>query len=462
MKLKFWQKAYLLTLALFLLCINGGVLSLTVYTHGENVRSAEEAAKAQQYYAAVSFERDYAYVTEQKGDASLLMQSFGAHYASKGLYLAFLQGEKEIYSNVPFAYTAEKDALSHMYHEDKRHLVISSEICGGAYTMIAVKNVEELDEEFQSLMLIYLLTALGVSLFLAVGLYFVLRRLSKPLDSLRETTEKIRQGDFSVTAEVSGDDEFTLLAESFNSMLDTINRQMETLALDAEKKQMLVDNMAHELRTPLTSIHGYAEYLEKAAVTEEKRVTAAKYIMSEAERLQKISQLLLDEAYIRGTPPPMERIRLSLLLADTAEKLTFKAQEKGVALVFDGGEATVTGNGTLLSMLFYNLTENALKACNEGGTVRLSCQDGTATVEDNGKGMTEEQLAHITEPFYRTDKSRSRAEGGAGLGLALCKRIVTLHGGEMQFASQSGKGTKVTVSFTTWQQLGEESEKPVV
>ena len=76
--------------------------------------------------------------------------------------------------------------------------------------------------------------------------------------------------------------------------------------------------------------------------------------------------------------------------------------------------------------------------------------------------MTEEQLTHITEPFYRTDKSRSRAEGGAGLGLALCKRIATIHGGELQFESAPGKGTRVTVTFTTWKQLGDESEKSVV
>ena len=458
MKLRFWQKAYLLTLALFLLCINGGVLSLTVYTHEKNVQSAEDAAKAQQYYAAVSFERDYEYLTEQSGDVSLLMRSFGNHYASKGLHLSFFRDGKEVYSNLPFHCEAEKDTLSHVYHEGERHLVISSEICEGNYTMVAVKNVEELDEEFQSLMLIYLLTALGVSLFLAVCLYFVLRRLSKPLDHLRETTEKIREGDLSVTAEVKGGDEFTLLAESFNSMLGTIHEQMDALALDAERKQMLVDNMAHELRTPLTSIYGYAEYLEKAAVTEEKRVTAAKYIMSEAERLQKISQLLLDEAYIRGNPPDLSETPLAPLLADTAEKLTHKARQKGIKVTFDGDGSAVTGNETLLSMLFYNLTENAVKACSHGGTVRLSCKDGTAAVADDGKGMTEEQLTHITEPFYRTDKSRSRAEGGAGLGLALCKRIATIHGGELQFESAPGKGTRVTVTFTTWKQLGDGTE----
>lgn len=452
MKLRFWQKAYLFTLALFLVCINAGILSLTVYTHSKNVKSAEEAAKAQQYYVAMSFERDVEYIENNGGGLALLMEAFGAHYRDKGLAIAFYEGEEVLYSNIPFAYTAEDDTLSHMDVEGERHILITASVCEGRYRLVTAKNVETLDEEFRSLMVLYLLTALLVSLFLAVCLYFVLRKLSAPLDSLRETTVAIGAGDFSVTAKESGNDEFTLLAKSFNAMLAKINSQMADLASDAEKKQMLVDNMAHELRTPLTSIHGYAETLEKAAVTEEQRVMASKYIMSEAKRLQKISQLLLDDAFIRGNPPEMGNTELKSVLSDVVEKLTLYAQGRGVTLTCTGEASFVTGNETLLSMLFYNLTENAVKACSPGGRVVLSCKDGRAAVKDNGKGMTEEQLAHVTEPFYRTDKSRSRAEGGAGLGLALCKRIAELHGAEMRISSRLGEGTEISLGFTTRQQ----------
>jgi signal transduction histidine kinase len=100
-------------------------------------------------------------------------------------------------------------------------------------------------------------------------------------------------------------------------------------------------------------------------------------------------------------------------------------------------------------MLFDNLADNAIKACAEGGRVVLKCAENSASVEDNGKGMTEEELLHITEPFYRTDKSRSRAEGGAGLGLALCKNIAEAHGAKLRFESEKGKGTKVFFDFTT-------------
>ena len=453
MKMRFWQKTYIFTLLLFLICLNIGILSLTVYTYQKNVASTETAVTAEQYYVAMSFERDYKEMTESNSNSSpsLLMQSFGTYYANKGLFLAFEENGEVIYSNFTNEYDINKNALLHTDLDGKRHIVISSEICDGKYEMIFAKDVESLDSEFQALMLTYALTAIGVSLLLAVCLYFILKTLSGPLEKLRKTTEVIEAGDFSVTVEEKGSDEFTLLAKSFNAMLAKINEQMAALEREAERKQMLVDNMAHELRTPLTSIHGYAEYIEKANTTEERRLIAAKYIMSESERLQKISEILLDGAFIRENEIDMADTDLGSVLADVAEKLQMRAEKAGVEITCDTAPVTVKGNETLLSMLFYNLTENAIKACSAGGKVKISCTEGQAIIEDNGKGMTKEQLIHITEPFYRTDKSRSRAEGGAGLGLALCKQIVHTHGAEMRFESEIGKGTKIIITFTSWQ-----------
>lgn len=453
MKMRFWQKTYLFTLALFLICLNAGILSLTVYSYRKNVEATETAVAAEQYYIAMSFERDYEDLSETNSYASpwLLMTSFGSYYGEKGLYLAFEENGEAVYSNFTSDYDIDKNTLLHTDFDGKHHIEISSEICDGKYMMFFAKNVESLDSELRSLMLTYALTAAGVSLFLAVCLYFILKRLSGPLEKLRKTTEVIEAGDFSVTAEEKGSDEFTLLAKSFNAMLAKINEQIATLEQEAERKQMLVDNMAHELRTPLTSIHGYAEYIEKANTTEERRMIAAKYIMSESGRLQKISEILLDGAFIRGNEIEMTDADIGAVLTDVAEKLQMKAQNSQVKLTCDTSPMTVRGNETLLSMLFYNLTENAIKACAAGGKVKLTCRDNQAIIEDNGKGMTEEQLLHITEPFYRTDKSRSRAEGGAGLGLALCKQIVHTHGAEMRFESEIGKGTKIFVTFTGWQ-----------
>lgn len=459
MKMRFWQKTYLFTLALFLICLNAGILSLTVYTYRKNVEATETAVAAEQYFVASSFERDYTDMTGVNANSpSLLMQSFGTYYAKKGLLLAFEENGETLYSGFTEKCDIEKNTLRHADIDGKRHIVISSEICDGRYVMIFAKSVESLDTEFRSLITTYALTAVGVSLLLAVCLYFILKKLSGPLEKLRKTTEAIEAGDFSVTAEEKGNDEVTLLARSFNAMLAKIHEQMAALEQEAEarrveaaRKQMLVDNMAHELRTPLTSIHGYAEFIEKAHTTGERKLIAAKYILSEAERLQKISEILLDGAFIRENEIETAETDLGAVLADTADKLRMKAENAAVEITCDTAPVTVRGNETLLSMLFYNLTENAIKACSAGGQVKLSCAGGQAIIEDNGKGMTEEQLLHITEPFYRTDKSRSRAEGGAGLGLALCKQIARTHGARLHFESAPGKGTKVFVIFTSWQ-----------
>lgn len=449
--MKFWQRTYLFTLILFLLCLNVGILSLTVYTYQKNIEATEITASAEQNYIALSFERDYDSLMADHPNATvtLLMQSFGSHYGNKGLYLAFEEKGNILYTSFPHSYDSPQNTITHTDFDGQRHILISTEICNGTYTLVYGKNVASQHQEFRGLMATYVTTALAISAALAVCLYFILRKLSKPLDRLKATTECIENGDFSATAPELGNDEFTLLAKSFNSMLATINRQMETLETDSKQKQMLVDNMAHELRTPLTSIHGYAEFLEKVAATEEQRIIAAKYILSESERLLKISEILLDSAYIRGNPPHMSWVDASKILSDVAEKLETKATACGVTLASHGPSLDVFGNETLLSMLFYNLTDNAIKACCDGGIVQLQWDENRILIQDNGKGMTPEQLQHITEPFYRTDKSRSRAEGGAGLGLALCQQITQIHGWQMQFESQIGAGTKISLFYNS-------------
>jgi signal transduction histidine kinase len=211
---------------------------------------------------------------------------------------------------------------------------------------------------------------------------------------------------------------------------------------------MLVDNMAHEMRTPLTCIRGYGEILEKANVSEDQRLMAAKYVTSESKRLQKISQVLLDSAYIRENALKEQRVFVNLLLSDTAYSLQPLAEKAGVSIKLeDDLQKTVMGDHTLLSMLAYNLTENAVKACQKGGTVMLRTTNLGFEVQDNGRGIEEEKIAHLTSPFYRTDKSRSRADGGAGLGLHLCKMIADSHGARLEIESRLSKGTTVRIIF---------------
>ncbi len=449
--MKLWQKNYLVTLALFLAFLYAGVFALAFFSYRRSMNSAEETAKAEQSYIARSFERDCADLKTAGAGASITMlaRSYCRHYSQNGIKLAFVSGGEAMesaFGHIPEGY--EIGSIGRQVLDGERYIVIGEPLKEADCVLIYAKSIEDVYTELKSFAVVSAASAAGVSLLLAALLLPLLKRLTVPLERLEETTKRIADGELSVRADESGKDEFASLAKSFNTMVDRVNDQLDELKIEAETKQRLVDDMAHEMRTPLTAIRGYAEYLERAAVTEEERHEALSYIISESDRLKKISEKILDSAFIRENEIKKEPVELDKLLADSARTLERKAAGKGVELRLETEPCTVSGDGVLLSMLFTNLIENALNACREGGAVRIGCAGSSAFVSDTGRGMTKEQLAHITEPFYRTDKSRSRADGGAGLGLALCQRIIEAHGAEWRFESEPGNGTKVTVDFT--------------
>ncbi|HPE94938.1 MAG TPA: HAMP domain-containing sensor histidine kinase [Bacillota bacterium] len=452
MKMRFWQKTYILTLTLFLACLYTGLFVLAYYTYERSSENTKNACVAEQSYIVMSFERDYEDITDSYSP-SILMQSYVAHYGARGILLAFFEDGSAVCSGFKNTIVQENSGIVKTLRIDGEKYVVIHGTAADKYGFVYARYAGDLDDEFRSLIITYALVAAGVSVLLAVILLFILKKLSLPLEKLKSTTETIAGGDMTVAADETGNDEFSALAKSFNKMVGKVRCQMNELADDAHLKQRLVDNMAHEMRTPLTSIRGYAEYIEKAAVPDEEKNDAAGRIVTETDRLRKISEKILDTAFLRETAIERKKVDLCEVLQDTSEKLSQKAKARGITITVNAADSVVEGDVTLLSMLFCNLVENAIKACADGGNITLSYSGQTACVADDGKGMTPEQLTHITEPFYRTDKSRSRVEGGAGLGLALCSQIADSHSAKLRFESEVGKGTKVFIDFTTSQQL---------
>ncbi len=447
--MRFWQKTYLLTLALFLFCLNTGIFGLAYYIYNENVRLAEKAAGGAASYAMLSFERDMRDISAQNS-VTLLMQSYGGYYKNRDALVGYYNSEgNPIYSTLPEGFSVENGALTHRDIVGKRHIVVSQSSSDGEYVFVYAENAEGLDRDFKRIMIIFALTSLGVSALLATVLFFVLKRLSVPLDKLKATTERIAVGDFSARADDKGSDEFALLGTGFNIMLDRIDDQMNALSLEAERKQSLVDNMAHELRTPLTGIRGYAEYLRVAAISDEECAEVTEYIINECKRLQSLSEKILETARITADGIEKEAVSLMEIAEETVVSLKPKSHSRGVSLTVEGDDHTVFGDKALLCVLMYNLADNAVKACKEGGKVVISCKEGGFSVSDNGKGIEKEKLSRLTEPFYRTDKARSREEGGVGLGLSLCDTVAKAHGARLSFDSAPGKGTTVFVEGLT-------------
>ena len=211
-------------------------------------------------------------------------------------------------------------------------------------------------------------------------------------------------------------------------MMKRTVQQMEKLQEIAGKQEMLMGALAHEMKTPLTSIIGYSDTLRHVKLNDEQKDRALEHISREGKR-HYIGELLEHVVQLEAEQAAQRQIQLQTEYEDFSMKM----------------------DDELMESLLVNLIDNALRATEAGGriTVKAYKESGRKILEvaDNGRGIPQEELGKITEAFYMVDKSRSRQEGGAGLGLALCVKIAEVHGGRLDITSQLGTGTKVRVIF---------------
>ncbi|MBQ8831486.1 MAG: HAMP domain-containing histidine kinase [Oscillospiraceae bacterium] len=282
----------------------------------------------------------------------------------------------------------------------------------------------------------------------SVVLSFVLTR---HLHRLTVTVRKITGGDLSRRSQIGSHDEFGQLSRDFDAMADNLQENISKLESDMQRQESFMGAFAHELKTPMTSIIGFADLLRQGNMDENTRIMAADYIYSEGKRLERLSFKLLDLLLLKKDTVSMKRVWLNTYLAEVERALAPNMKAKNIRLVCKADSKRVAFEADLVKSLLYNLVDNASKAMDTGGIIAIV---GTAIpggcqfqVVDNGRGMEQEELTKITEAFYRVDKARSRSQGGAGLGLALCRQIAELHNGSIQFASVPEKGTRVTVTL---------------
>ena len=208
----------------------------------------------------------------------------------------------------------------------------------------------------------------------------------------------------------------------------------------AQQKQELVDALAHEMRTPLTAILGGVRLLERASLPQESRAELLESMGKEAQRLSDMDERLLLLTRLEHDAPEFTRFSSKEMASEAL------AVFDGVTLL--GEDAVFFAERELTILLLRNLVVNAKRAGGEEN-VRVALLENGFSVADSGCGMTKDQIARVFEPFYKADKSRARAQGGAGLGLTLCQRIAQLHGGRLEITSEVGKGTCVVYNFDT-------------
>ena len=290
-----------------------------------------------------------------------------------------------------------------------------------------------------------LLTAAAAGLA-AVGLGLGLsRRILAPVGALTEAARRMAAGDLSQRVDSASGDEIGDLARAFNAMADGLSR-LETL------RRNMVTDVAHELRTPLTNIRGYLEALRDGVVEPETEVIDALYeeTMLLNHLVDDLQELSLAEAgQLRLDRQP---VALAAVVDQAIAAFASRAKVKGVAVQIDlpADLPLVDVDPRRGGQVLRNLLENGLTHTPAGGEIGIAARAAGGWVEvsvrDTGAGIPAQDLPFVFERFHRADRSRSRATGGAGLGLAIARQLVEAHGGRIWVESDEGEGS--TFRFT--------------
>ena len=291
------------------------------------------------------------------------------------------------------------------------------------------------------------LVCLGGLLLAAVLALLISGRITRSLRRLARSADAVRNGAELDLQPTGKKDDIGRLTDAFVAMNGAVKQREENLKEQAEQRQRLIDALAHEMRTPLTSVIGAARLIQNETAGAETRAEMCDLIVRESRRLADIDENLMKMTRMNGAEPEMETFSLKEMAEEALEVIP------GIEL--RGEDSTVTADRALVIQLMRNLVNNALKSGTET-PVRVTLHEGGFTVSDEGRGMTAEEVSRCTEPFWKADPARTRASGGAGLGLAICREIARLHGTEMEIRSEPGKGTDV--EFTLPLHSGEDSE----
>ena len=288
------------------------------------------------------------------------------------------------------------------------------------------------DQSVTIVVLVAAVVAVAASLVLAIVLS---RMLARPLAEIGSAARRIAEGDYAARVPREGPDELLSLADSFNQMAASLERQ-EAMRRD------FIANAAHELRTPLTNLQGYLEALRDGVITADRATYES--LWDEAERLVRLSRSLdsLAEGDAAG-PPTLVELDLAMAIRSALELAQPGLEKAGLSVVVDVPEQLpARANADQLAQVLANLLSNAARYTPAGGTVTIRAErrpaDLLVSIENSGEGIPPEDLDRVFERFYRVEKSRDRARGGAGIGLAIVKQLVESAGGRVGAESASG------------------------
>ena len=325
------------------------------------------------------------------------------------------------------------------------------------YVIEIHREIDHIYQDRDKLYERYLLMLVVVTVVSAAVLFLFSIHFTRPIRKLSQATRAFARGDYKSRVRERGQDEVAVFGQDFNQMAGELEESIVKLEEDARRQEEFTEAFSHELKTPLTSIIGYADMIRSMEMSQEEIVKSSDYIFSQGKRLEHLAKKMMEISYVDKQEIEVQKIEVVSLISQVQKMTEQVLAQKKIRFTVQVEDGVLHGDRDLLLSLFSNLIDNARKACQEQGDI---CLEGNPEpggyhfcLQDDGRGIPEDEIYKITEPFYMVDKSRARKEGGAGIGMTLCQKIIALHHARWKIQSELGKGTKIEIWF------GDEEEK---
>jgi two-component system sensor histidine kinase MprB len=322
---------------------------------------------------------------------------------------------------------------------DGLHLRVLTKGVGDAGAIQVARPLDEVDRQLDRILLVLLFVgAAGVALGAGLGALVARTALAPIASFTRRTEELAADPDPSERMEVTGRDELTRLARSFNSTLDSLERSVEA-------QRHLVADASHELRTPIASLRANIQTLGEADRLPESELESLRTDI--VEELDELTALVADIVELaRGSKPDelADDVRLDRIVEAVADRSRVRAGDR-IDLHVNAEPTVVRGEPQRIERAVANLVDNAVKWSPAGGVVQLELKHGELSVRDHGTGFAEADLPHVFERFFRAEGARGLP--GSGLGLAIVRQAAEAHGGFATAGNAPGGGALVRVSF---------------
>jgi len=474
--MKLWLKIYLFSLLLLIFTLNIAGFILIQKLHNDLLEKEVEKCLSEQKFVYSEFKINSlalqkVYYLDTSPDINMSISALMSEYTNLTNGEAGEHGDIEIldqqnkilYSDLKFPISDEKQELENISDgrtnyiirtlDNKQYLYACSvvNVYNVPIKILYAKDISNIYiEKTNQFTLFMKLDILICSLF-AVFMFFISRLITKPINTLIASTQKISLGQYSERVRIKSKDEFNVLSDHFNLMARTIEDKINELKISNVEKETFINNLTHELKTPLTSIIGYSNLIRTSKYNEELFFEAADYIYKEGKRLEQMAFKMMDLIYAKTQEIKLTPEKIMPIIYEVEKSLLVKLKDKNIDLIIEGVDCILDMDKDLIQMALSNIVENSIKASNHNSKIYLKVtvvHDKTSiSIVDSGLGISKEHLDKIWQPFYVVDKARCRKNNGAGIGLSICKKIAEVHKADIKINSELWNGTEVTLTF---------------